>query len=219
MATALVAIDARGVASLANLTVPVDFDDGGMLTAWSRMPFFDPRSFADAIGHIPAAITQPAFQFLRPLGVQTKMMRLFQNLGDERFVEFYRALETWVNDNVAIPRGFFIDLITRLYRDNALISGTLVLAGERVDLSRIQIPVLTICAQKDHIVPPDSARAGHDAMCSPKKEIEIFGGGHIGVVVGGAAKRRLWPRLVSWFDTHDVAADASARTADDWASA
>lgn len=214
MATALVAVDDDNVASLANLTAPIDFDDGGMLAHISTMPFFDARAFAAAIGHIPPHLTQPVFQFLRPLGMHTKVMRLFQNLGDERFVEFYRALETWVNDNVAIPRGFFVDLIDRFYKDNALISGTFVLAGDRVDLANVKVPVLTMCAQKDNIVPPHSAQAGHDAYGSVEKEIEIFGGGHIGVVVGGAAKRRLWPRLITWFAEHDdnVGARAGSST-------
>ncbi len=202
LATALVALEPEGIETLTNLTVPVDFDDGGMLSAWSRMPFFDPKAFADVVGHVPTFLTQPAFQFLRPLGTQTKNMRLVQNLGDERFLEFYRALETWVNDNVAIPKGFYVELIQRLYRDNAMVAGTWILAGERVDLANITIPALTICAQKDHIVPVKSARAGHDAYGSAEKEIEIFGGGHIGVVVGSAAQRRLWPRLCDWFEGH-----------------
>lgn len=219
MATALVAVDDDKVASLANLTAPIDFDDGGMLAHISTMPFFDARVFAEAIGHIPSHLTQPVFQFLRPLGMHTKVMRLFQNLGDERFLEFYRALETWVNDNVSIPRSFFVDLIERFYRDNALVSGTFVLAGDRVDLANVKIPVLTMCAQKDNIVPPHSAQAGHDAYGSVDKEIEVFGGGHIGVVVGGAAKRRLWPRLITWFAEHDDSGHQTRATSAEAAAA
>lgn len=202
MATALVAVDSSGVATLTNLTAPMDFHDDGILSAWTRAPFFDPRSLADALGHIPAWLTQPSFMILRPMGQPVKALRLFQNLGNERFLEFFRCLETWINDNVDIPKGFYIDLIEKLYRQNALLKGELVLAGQPAVLEEITLPALTVCAKQDHIVPPRSAVAGHERLGSKDKRLEVYDGGHIGVVVGGLARRNLWPLLLDWFQTH-----------------
>ena len=41
-------------------------------------------------------------------------MRLAQNIGRPGFLEMFRCLETWINDNVSIPRRFYVDLITKL---------------------------------------------------------------------------------------------------------
>ena len=172
------------------------------LLGFRRAPFFDAASFAEVIGHVPPWLTQPSFQMLRPMGQTVKMMRLFQNLGNDRFLTFFRALETWVNDNVAIPKGFFVDLITKLYRKNALVEGRFRLGPEPVVLEEIQVPTLTICAKKDHIVPPDSATRGHHCIGAEDKRLEVFEGGHIGVVVGGNARRQLWPLLEEWFTSH-----------------
>lgn len=208
MATSLCAVDDRGIATLINLTTPINFHDDGVLSAWSRAPFFDPRALAEALGHIPPWLTQPSFMILRPMGPSVKAIRLFQSLGNERFLEFFRCLETWINDNVHIPKGFYIDLIEKLYRENALVKGTLDLAGEPAVLEEVRVPALTVCAREDHIVPPDSAIAGHNAFGSEDKRLEVFEGGHIGVVVGGRAKRNLWPLLCDWFAEHAAPGDA-----------
>lgn len=203
MATALMAVDDHGVATLTNLTAPLDFHDGGMLSAWTKAPFFDPRALADALGHVPHWLSQPSFMVLRPMGTPVKALRLFQKLGDERFVDFFRALETWINDNVAIPRLFYLDLIERLYRENALVEGTLMLGDRPVVLEEVRVPTLTICAEQDHIVPPQSAVRGHERLGSEEKELEVFAGGHIGVVIGSKGRRELWPRMMAWFERHE----------------
>lgn len=205
MATALMAVDDGGVATLTNLTAPLDFHDDGMLSAWSTAPFFDPRALTAALGHVPAWISQPSFMVLRPMGTPVKALRLYQKLGDERFVDFYRALETWINDNVAIPRAFYLDLIERLYRENAIVKGTLLLGGRPVILEEVRVPTLTICAQEDHIVPPCSATAGHERLGSEDKALSVFAGGHIGVVIGSKARKELWPRMMGWFEQHEGA--------------
>jgi polyhydroxyalkanoate synthase len=203
MTTALAAVDDDGIATLTNLTAPLDFHDDGMLASWTKAPFFDPRAVTDALGHVPAWLSQPSFMVLRPMGTPVKALRLFQKLGDERFVTFFRALETWINDNVAIPRLFYLDLIERLYRDNALFEGTLRLGDDPAVLEEVRVPALTICAEEDHIVPPRSAVRGHERLGSDEKELSVFAGGHIGVVIGSKAKRELWPRMMSWFERHD----------------
>lgn len=202
MAASLAAVDNKGIASLILLTAPMGFHDTGILSAWTRAPFFDPRAITGGLGHVPSWLTQPSFMVLRPMGPVSKGLRLFQKLGDERFVTFFRALETWINDNVDIPAGFYIDLIEELYRKDGLLRGTFQMRGHAVVLEEIDIPVLTVCAQNDHIVPPQSAMAGHERFSSKDKHLEVFPGGHIGVVIGGLAKRNLIPMLDRWLSKY-----------------
>ncbi|HEY4223763.1 MAG TPA: alpha/beta fold hydrolase [Myxococcota bacterium] len=198
MATALAATDDSRIHSLINLTAPMAFHDDGLLSKWTRAPFFDPTLVTRALGHVPAWLTQPAFQILKPMGQPSKALRLFQNLNDPKFLEFFRCLETWINDNVAIPDRFFEDLCGQLYRNNALVNGSLMFKSGAVRLENVKVPVLTIVASEDHIVPQAGALAGEPLFSSQKKQTEILPGGHIGVVVGGLARRRLWPTLLAW---------------------
>ena len=77
---------------------------------------------------------------------------------------------------------------------------TLTFKQGPVRLENVKVPLLTIVAEQDHIVPKASALAGIDRIGSKQKRTEILPGGHIGVVVGGTARRRLWPTLLTWLD-------------------
>jgi polyhydroxyalkanoate synthase subunit PhaC len=204
MTTALAAVDDKRFASLINLTAPLSFHDGGMLSAWTRAPFFDPSAIVKVTGHVPAWLTQPAFQILKPAGQPAKALRLFQNMGDEKFLEFFRCLETWINDNVSIPDGFFVDLVGKLYREDALVNGLLTVSGKSVKLENVKVPVLTVAAAEDHIVPVASATEPVSRFSSSVKRTETLPGGHIGVVVGGLARRRLWPLLIEWMSNPEA---------------
>jgi polyhydroxyalkanoate synthase len=200
MAAALAATAPTHIKSLVLLTAPLTFHDKSLLSAWSRAPFVDPKDLTRLVGHVPAWITQPTFQALKPMGQATKALRLWQSLGNPTFLEFFRCLETWINDNVAIPDAFFEDLISELYRKDALNLGTLLFKNGPVILEDIEVPTLTIAASEDHIVPPASAIEPTRRFASVVNRQEVLDGGHIGVVVGSVARRRLWPSLLSWLD-------------------
>ena len=212
MAAALAATKPIHLQSLVLLTAPLTFHDDSLLSAWSRAPFVDPRDLTRLVGHVPAWITQPTFQALKPMGQTTKALRLWQSLGNPTFLEFFRCLETWINDNVAIPDAFFEDLISQLYRNDALNLGTLRFKDGPVILEDITVPTLTIAASDDHIVQPSSAVTPTRRFASVVNVAEVIDGGHIGVVVGSVARRRLWPLLLSWLDEHGGVASAVAST-------
>ncbi len=202
LTTILGAVADDKVRSLVNLTAPISFDDTGILSAWSRAPFFDARAFAEVFGNVPTFITQPSFVLLKPLSQPSKIFRLFQNLGNEKFLTFFAALETWINDNVSIAKGFYVDLITGLYREDALVRGKLEINGRQVVLENVEKPILTIAASEDHIVPPPSALVGQEHFSAKVNETLVIPGGHIGVVVGGRGKRLLHKTLGEWFTRH-----------------
>jgi polyhydroxyalkanoate synthase len=212
MAAALAATRPIHLQSLVLLTAPLTFHDDSVLSAWSRAPFVDPRDLTRLVGHVPAWITQPTFQALKPMGQTTKALRLWQSLGNPTFLDFFRCLETWINDNVAIPDAFFEDLISQLYRNDALSQGTLRFKDGPVILEDIAVPTLTIAASDDHIVQPSSAVTPSRRFASVVNVAEVIDGGHIGVVVGSVARRRLWPLLLSWLDQHGGVTSAAAST-------
>lgn len=209
MATALAATNDARIKTLINLTAPLSFHDDGLLSKWTRAPFFDAEAVVAALGHVPPWLTQPAFQILKPMGQPAKALRLFQALDKpagelDSFLETFRCLETWINDNVSIPDRFFVDLVGKLYRKDALAKGELCFEGGAVSLDRVRVPVFTIAAAEDHIVPPASATDVAKRFTNPACKVEVLPGGHIGVVVGGLGRKRLWPALIAWMEQHKI---------------
>lgn len=61
VAVALAATNDEHLQSLVLLTTPLTFHDRGLLSAWSRAPFIDPKDITRLVGHVPAWLTQPTF--------------------------------------------------------------------------------------------------------------------------------------------------------------
>jgi polyhydroxyalkanoate synthase len=58
--------------------------------------------------------------------------------------------------------------------------------------------MLHAVAEHDHIVPYESAKHLVPMVGSADKEEIILKGGHVSLVAGANAIRRLWPKLNSW---------------------
>jgi polyhydroxyalkanoate synthase len=129
---------------------------------------------------------------------------LTEQLWDDKFVEKFLALETWLNDNVDFPGLTYAEYIRTMYRENQLVKGELKLNGENVNLADINCPVLTVTASKDHIVPPQSATILNELVSSTDKTVLDFNTGHIGVTVGGAARKGLWKSTEEWLKNHEI---------------
>jgi polyhydroxyalkanoate synthase len=88
--------------------------------------------------------------------------------------------------------------------DNKLYDGTMSVGGHAVDLAKIRVPVLHAVAEHDHIVPYDSARHLIPMVGSRDKEEVMLKGGHVSLVAGPNAIKRLWPKLDSWLGKRSI---------------
>jgi polyhydroxyalkanoate synthase len=206
------ALHPDSVDSYVSLTAPIDFDEAGKLGRMVDERWFDAESIADA-GNVHPRQMQSGFVALDPTAQISKWVHLFDRMPDRQFLDAFRALETWVNDNVPFPASAYETYISELYQQNQLLHGDHHVRGRRVDLSQITSPLLTLAASADHICPPRSARALNDVVGSEHTEYEIVSGGHVGALVGSKGPRQLYPRISEWFDetldSHDEAREVA----------
>ena len=78
-----------------------------------------------------------------------------------------------------------------------------MLAGQRVRLERIRCPLLNVAGSADTITPRSTTRAVMQLVSSEDKEELVLKGGHVGILVGRAARTELWPRVVEWLEHRD----------------
>ena len=88
--------------------------------------------------------------------------------------------------------------------DNKLFTGEMTVGGRRVDLSSIEVPVFHAVAEHDHIVPYEAARHLVARVGSSDKTEVVLKGGHVSVVAGANALKRLWPKLDEWLGERSV---------------
>ena len=125
-------------------------------------------------------------------------LRLIDNLDDDKVVDSWHAMNTWLNDGVPMAAATYRQLIVDLYRENKLMSGTLSLRGEKVDLANLRANLLDVIAEDDHITPPCQSATVVEKVGSADKQVLRVPGGHIGIMVGSGAAKGTWPKIDAW---------------------
>ncbi|WP_326525004.1 alpha/beta fold hydrolase [Sphingomonas sp.] len=193
------ALHADGPArNLVCFTTPVDFHAMEMFQAWADRRFFDVDRLVDAFGQCPADMLYSAFDMLRPGARLAGNIRLYDNLWNDEYVKGYRMFDRWAADMLPLAGEYFREMTKQLMWDNRLMTGTMEVAGRPVDLGAITLPFLHVVAEHDHIVPQAVSAPLIGKIGSADKEEIVLKGGHVSLVAGANAQKRLWPRLDQW---------------------
>ena len=208
--------------NLVLLSAPTDFaprapDAFGLWTHATRhsAAFFDPAIVPRLIGNLPtdlasqvinsaasfqaAGVDMAAWPFGHPFGLHGAAVRRARELA-ERDVSMrsWLAVSRWVDDAAPFParrsaRGSEISTsATRWSR------GTWSSAAAGWTFSNIRCALLNVSGKWDYVVPPCQTRATTRLASSPDQEAVALNAGHVGMLVGPAAVRSLWPRLEAW---------------------
>jgi polyhydroxyalkanoate synthase len=190
-----------GLQSLALLTAPLDFSDktAGGFSRWTTNEAFHGEKLADMFGNVPGEIIDYGAKALKPVeNFLGSYLNLWDNIDNPKVVESWHAMNTWVRDVIPMAGGAYRQLINEFYKENRLMEGTLVLRGERVDLSRLTANVLNVIAEADHITPPCQSEGIMGKIGSRDKELFRVRGGHIGIMAGSGAEKTTWPHIEGW---------------------
>jgi polyhydroxyalkanoate synthase subunit PhaC len=190
--------------NLVTFTTPVDFKAMEMFQAWSDRRFFDVDRLVDTFGACPADMLYTAFNMLRPAGQIAGNIRLIDNLWNDEFVKSYRMFDRWAADMLPLAGEYFRQTTKALMWENRLKEGTMEVGGRPVDLSRITAPFLHVVAEHDHIVPRAASAPLIDMVGSTDKQEVVLKGGHVSLVAGGNAIKRLWPKLDQWLQERSL---------------
>jgi len=190
-----------GLRNLILLTAPLDFSDkqGITFARWVDERFFDVDKVLAATGNMPGGMIDYGAKALKPVdNYVLNYLKLWDNLDNPQVVEAWKAMNTWVTDNVDLAAGAFRQLVVDLYRNDLLMKGEWIIRGERVDLKKIRASLLTVIAQADHITPPCQSEAIMTKVSSTDKELFRVRGGHIGIMAGSGADKITWPHMEAW---------------------
>jgi polyhydroxyalkanoate synthase len=192
------------VTNLVCFTTPVDFSQMELFRAWSNPKYFDVDRLVDATGNVPSELIFSSFEMLRPATRIAGQVQLWEHMWNDDFVRSYRAFERWSTDTLPLAGEYFRQTIKELIWENRLHTNELHVGGRHVDLRAIRAPMLHAMAEHDHIVPYAAAKPLVDAVGSSDKQEIVLKGGHVSLVAGPNAVKRLWPRLDAWLGVRSV---------------
>jgi polyhydroxyalkanoate synthase len=95
----------------------------------------------------------------------------------------------WNSDATRMPAANHSFYLRNCYLDNKLSKGKMVVAGEKINLKAVKIPIYNLATREDHIAPPKSVLLGCKFFGGPVKFV-MAGSGHIAGVVNPPAKNK-----------------------------
>jgi polyhydroxyalkanoate synthase len=179
-------------------TTPIDFREMKLFSNFSDRRYFDVDRLVDSVGNVPPEMILSSFEMLRPASRTVSQIQLWENIWNDEFVKSYRMFDRWATDTLPLAGEYFRTITKDLMWDNKLFNDTMSVGGRAAKLEDIKVPFLHAVAEHDHIVPYDAAKHLIAKIGSADKEEVMLKGGHVSLVAGANAVKRLWPKLDSW---------------------
>ncbi len=201
MSSMFTALHPEKVKNLMLLAAGIDFPAkrDGLINLWTQPEYFDVDKFIDAFGNCPAEFLQTMFLMLKPVqNLIEKPINFYEHLDDEKYIEDFLTMETWLNDNIPVPGEVFREFVKYLYQKNLLTQNRLPVGKHVVNLRNIKCPILNIMATNDDLVPCVQSMPFNDLVGSTDRKAIVFEAGHIGLAMGSRAQREVWPQACEW---------------------
>ncbi|WP_436928366.1 class III poly(R)-hydroxyalkanoic acid synthase subunit PhaC [Halosimplex halobium] len=189
---------------------------GGVLEQWGSDEYYDPEDVTETFGNVPAEFLDVGFALMDPVdNYVSKYIRFYENLDNEDFVENFGRMERWLSEGIDVAGEAYDQFLTDLYQENKLYNNEMELGGEHVDIENIDMPVLQIMGEYDHLIPADASKPFNEVVGSDDVTTIEFSTGHIGLSVSSSSHEEVWPEVCEWYADRSETAEEEAEGAAD----
>jgi len=153
-------------------------------------------------GNVSGDVLNQLFLSLMPFRLMhQKYMELLRGTADRARIENFMRVEQWIFDSPDQAGAAFREFLIWFYQDNRLAQGRLELAGRKVDLRELRLPMLNLIGMRDHLVPPEASVALQRLVGSDDYTALEFDLGHIGMYISARAQREVPAAIAQWLAT------------------
>lgn len=197
------ALHPEKIKNLVTTVTPTNFDTKkGLLHVW--MEKMDVDRVVDTYGNLPADIMNLGFLLLNPARLMIdKYIGFMEHMDNKQFVENFIRMEKWIFDSPDLPGEVFRQFIRDCYQGNKLLKNELEVGGNRVDLTKLTMPLLNIYGKYDHLVPPEACEKLVHHVGSKDTEDICLNTGHIGIYVSSKYQEAFAPKIAGWLKERD----------------
>jgi polyhydroxyalkanoate synthase len=153
-----------------------------------------------ALGQVPVMLLQMAFALVNPIQASLKFQKLARLDPNGAAARLFVAFEDWLADGVPMPAGAAKDLLVNWLIRNQPAAGDWRFLGGLVDPATITAPSLVFAGQRDTIAPPPIANPLGAVL--PRADVQRPRTGHIGMIVGSAARSQVWRPTADFLKAH-----------------
>ena len=162
----------------------------------------DIDKLVSSIGNLPPEKLYECYSILKPFkqGVN-KYFNLIENIDNDSFVQNFLRIEKWLYDTPPIAGETIRQWINDVYKKNLLFKNQLKLGKIIVDLEKINVPLLNIVAEEDHLVGPECSVPLNEVVSSEDKRLIRFHTGHVGLIASSYSQNNVLPKVGQWLKT------------------
>jgi polyhydroxyalkanoate synthase len=190
LATTLAYLAARGEEpfnSATFLATQVDFTNAGDLLLFTDEDQLEAlNTLMSERGYLDGSRMANVFNMLRPRDLIWPYIVNNYLLGKKPFPF---DLLYWNQDSTRMAAANHTFYLREFYNHNCLAAGTLSIAGTRLDVHKVKLPVYELATKEDHIAPARSVFAGAQ-LFGGDVEFVLSGSGHIAGVVNPPEKMK-----------------------------
>jgi poly(3-hydroxyalkanoate) synthetase len=132
-------------------------------------------------------------------------LQTLEPIGSPEFTRLEAIFKNWNSWTIDLPGAYYLEVIEKLYKRNELASGSFVALGQRIDLSRLRLPMYLLAGSADEVVAPEQLLAVERLVGTQPKYLrhEVAPCNHLGLFMGRRTLEEYWPRIVRWMKEVD----------------
>jgi polyhydroxyalkanoate synthase subunit PhaC len=158
---------------------------------------------------VPGSLLSHASAFASPDAfVWQPLMDAVMSIGDLRALDVHARVERWALDETPLPGKLVHQIAESLYREDRFYRGALVVLGQTIGPSCLEVPTLAVVNTADEVAPLASIEPFLDALPTRDVTLVKYPGEigialqHLGILVGREAYAQIWPKIIAWLSAH-----------------
>ena len=194
------------VKSLVLAGAPIDTDAGN--GPIKRMVHESPTSFYEELVALGGGLMKGKFmlQGWKNMHPEEHYIQqhidLYEHIDDPVYLAKEETFESWYENPIDLPGRWYLQAITKIFKENQLAKGRFVALGRKLDLHDITCPTYLLAGDSDDITTPEQVLGAASHIGTPKHSIveKTVPGGHIGLFMGARTLKDTWPAIGQWIN-------------------
>jgi poly(3-hydroxybutyrate) depolymerase len=130
----------------------------------------------------------------------SESLQALQPIGSPEFTRLEAIFKNWDSWTIDLPGTYYLEVIEKLYKRNELASGSFVALGQKIDLSRLRLPMYLLAGSTDDVVAPEQLLAVGRLVATQPEHLrqEVAPCNHLGLFMGRQTLEEYWPKIARW---------------------
>jgi poly(3-hydroxybutyrate) depolymerase len=127
-------------------------------------------------------------------------LQTLEPIGSPEFARLEAVFKNWNSWTIDVPGTYYLEVIEKLYKRNELATGSFVALGQKIDLSRLRLPMYLLAGSADEVVAAEQLLAVERLVGTRPEYLrhEVAPSNHLGLFMGRKTLEEYWPRIARW---------------------